>query len=81
MNREDAINYLENSMAFDKDDSSRYHNEVLEFTIKELKQETNVGHWIKNERTFWTCDKCGFVNHYNRKKYNYCPDCGAKMEY
>lgn len=44
------------------------------------KGETfKMGHWIKNERSFYTCDKCGFANHYNLKKYNYCPNCGAKM--
>ena len=36
MTREDAINYLKRNMAIDED---RYHNEVLEFTIKALEQE------------------------------------------
>lgn len=39
MTKEDAINYLKNSMAISEDDNSRYHNEVLEFTIKALEQE------------------------------------------
>ena len=39
MTREDAINYLEGSMAIDEDDANRYHNEVLEFTIKALEQK------------------------------------------
>lgn len=38
--REEAINYLKNSMAIGEDDGSRYHNEILEFTIKALEQET-----------------------------------------
>lgn len=40
MSREEAINYLNNSMAIGEDDDSRYHNEVLEFTIKALEQES-----------------------------------------
>lgn len=39
MTRDEAINYLNNSMAIGEDDDSRYHNEVLEFTIKALEQE------------------------------------------
>lgn len=39
MTREDAINYLKRNMAIDEDDANRYHNEVLEFTIKALEQE------------------------------------------
>ena len=40
MTREDAINYLEGSFAISEDDGSRHHNEVLEFIIKTLEQET-----------------------------------------
>ena len=39
MTREEAIDYFKRSMAINEDDSSRYHNEVLEFTIKALEQE------------------------------------------
>ena len=39
MTKEEAINYLERSMAIGEDYDSRYHNEVLEFIIKELEQE------------------------------------------
>ena len=37
------------------------------------------GEWEKNEHTFLTCNKCGFVNKYNRMQYAYCPNCGAEM--
>ena len=40
MTREDAINYFKGSFAIGEDDASRYHNEVLEFTIKALEQES-----------------------------------------
>ena len=39
MTIQDAINYFKGSMAIGKDDDSRHHNEVLEFTIKTLEQE------------------------------------------
>lgn len=39
MTREEAIDYLKNSLAIDNDDASRHHNEILEFTIKTLEQE------------------------------------------
>ena len=40
MTKEDAIDYLKGSMAIDEDDANRYHNEVLEFTIKALEQKS-----------------------------------------
>ena len=39
MTIQDAINYFKGSFAIGKDDDSRHHNEVLEFTIKTLEQE------------------------------------------
>ena len=39
MTNKEAINYLKRNMATDEDDANRYHNEVLEFTIKALEQE------------------------------------------
>lgn len=39
MTKEDAINYFKRSWAIGEDDGSRYHNEVLEFTIKALEQK------------------------------------------
>ena len=42
MTKEEAINYLERSMAIGEDDDSRYHNEVLEFIIKALEQKPSV---------------------------------------
>jgi predicted RNA-binding Zn-ribbon protein involved in translation (DUF1610 family) len=40
MTREEAIDYLKRSLAIGcEDDDIRYHNEVLEFTIKALEQE------------------------------------------
>ena len=52
---------------------------AFEKAIKAL-DERKVGKWVKNEHTFWTCSECGLVNKYNRERYAYCPNCGAKMD-
>lgn len=53
MIREDAINYLKNSMAIGEDDDSRYHNEVLDFIIEVLKQEPKTGRWIETAEKYY----------------------------
>lgn len=53
---------------------------------KEYEQEQNTGHWIEEIDDYgkvmrWHCDKCyedsGFTT---ECKWNYCPNCGAKMQ-
>lgn len=39
MTREEAINYFKRSFAIGEGDDDKYHNEVLEYTIKALEQE------------------------------------------
>jgi hypothetical protein len=39
MTREEAINYFKRSFAIGEGDDEKYHNEVLEYTIKALKQQ------------------------------------------
>lgn len=53
MTREEAINYLEMSMATCEDDDSRHHNEVLEFIIKALEQEPKTGRWIETADEYY----------------------------
>lgn len=43
------------------------------------------GRWIESksfEIGFWVCSNCGFVSEATAapKLYNYCPNCGAKMD-
>lgn len=42
-------------------------------------QEVRHGEWIKskNERK---CSLCGYFYFTNTKSFNYCPNCGAKMD-
>ena len=58
------------------------HKLILEL----LEQEPRKGHWIEEkndygEVTGWHCDKCyedsGFTT---TCKWDFCPNCGAKME-
>jgi len=41
-----------------------------------------TGHWKKNETIRVTyCSECGFGQYIDEyRTYNYCPNCGAKME-
>ena len=70
--------------------------EALDMAIKALEQETIKGHWIekgkadiaydmcgyKSWATKYMCNHCGFIHIAieNHGVYNYCPNCGAKME-
>lgn len=61
--------------------------------IKALEQEPRKGHWIDKQHLFDSCSaECSFCHkrsdgyiHDNGfslecKYYDYCPNCGAKME-
>ena len=62
-----------------------YHFEHLAPTIDPVKH----GHWIEQEHCDWVyskeyrCSECGkyrlMTNPFGRE-WNYCPNCGAKME-
>ena len=42
MTNKEAINYFKRSMVIGEGDDIRHHNEVLEFTIKALEQESII---------------------------------------
>ena len=63
------------------------HIEALDMAMDALKDyKPKTGEWVKitANDTFEEvkCSACGVVEYFNKgwKKYNYCPNCGAKME-
>lgn len=44
-----------------------------------LKEAVKHGQWIRrgNETK---CSKCKFIYYSNRDDFNYCPNCGARMD-
>lgn len=95
MSREEAIEILsemrsEYNLFGDAEEATRYH--VLSWAIQAMKEtqtERKKGKWITRkdvapyrpdgEITSWTykCEYCGTLS---RIKYNYCHNCGAKMD-
>ena len=37
-------------------------------------------HWRLVSLNLWDCTNCHYVVDYVNKKFNYCPECGAKMD-
>lgn len=41
------------------------------------------GHWVGIDDEpceVWECDMCGYIYESDQQWYNYCPNCGAKMD-
>lgn len=62
-------------MEFDED----YADDIIDRLPASDVQEVRHGKWIKskNERK---CPICGYFYFTNIKSFNYCPNCGAKMD-
>lgn len=56
---------------------SRVDVEALNMAIKSLEKQ-KTGHWIPRNSFLlqYKCSECEWES----EKYNYCPNCGAKME-
>ena len=61
---------------------------AFDMAIKALEQEPKTGHWIEEEmfdgEVVYKCSKCGGLYWLERgtpkdNKYNFCPNCGARM--
>lgn len=90
MNKEEAIRILRGDVL----GTNEQTHEAVFMAIKALKAEPKRGKWIVQDTSYWRathaedvqvnrlnlkCSLCGWRNH-ERKDYNYCPNCGAKME-
>ena len=38
------------------------------------------GHWVEAKYPLFTCSECGATYQDTGYSYNYCPNCGAKMD-
>ena len=38
------------------------------------------GHWVEAKYPLFTCSECGAIYRDTGYDYNYCPNCGAKMD-
>lgn len=38
------------------------------------------GHWVETKYPLFTCSECGAIYQDTEYGYNYCPNCGAKMD-
>lgn len=66
--------------------------DALEMAIEALEQEPKVGEWLEKEVNSdkieeWQSARCSICDRYHTtpymyyfSKYNYCPNCGARME-
>lgn len=55
--------------------------------LPSVNSQPKTGHWISDDRDdfLWKCSNCnhnsGYLgNKFSKPKYNFCPNCGAKME-
>ena len=74
----------------------KYDNDLLELLVYRLEQlppaqpEQKTGNWVPIDdepHEEYECNRCGFISWstfgpggVEEGRYNYCPECGAKME-
>lgn len=55
------------------------YQEAKTMAVQALLQEPKTGHWIENPNAY-ECSECGIIRAKGTTgKYNYCPNCGARM--
>lgn len=86
MTREEAIEQLYNIL-FNNYRSAEKDKEALDMAIKALEQEPKKGKWIDCWRNlnnpkhiWWGGCICSICNEKTNAYYNFCPNCGSKME-
>lgn len=86
MNREEAIKILKDTL-YDEKTPTDYLEAVK--MGREALENQKTGHWIEKDGydgdTYYDCSECGesfclIEGTPTDNLYNYCPNCGAKME-
>lgn len=94
MTRDEVIKALSCCVLRDPDDRPRCgdcpypsgsacSNRLKADALALLKQEPKHGNWIKKPYllgTSWFCNLCGSNYGMPHETFNYCPNCGARME-
>lgn len=88
MSKEEAIEILsemrsEYNLFGDEEEATRYH--VLSWAIRAMNAEpVRHGRWKRSKfyKNIIFCDECGepFELSNSLEHWNYCPNCGAKMD-
>ncbi len=82
--------------AFPVDDEPMLTKSCVRMTIQHMPTiEPLMGKWIPHREKsreyigtvlayvrydYWLCDTCGYRVEYGQPMYNFCPNCGAKMD-
>ena len=80
MTKEEAIKRIQEHMIIHEKNEPRaiYITKALQMAIEALEQQPKKGHWERRLVDYKKCSECGHIVNFYRK-YNYCPNCGAKM--
>lgn len=83
MTRDEAIDALDNLLGMVEDNHDTDYDEAFKMAINALKNpERKMGKWIGKPIAGYSnvrCSNCNNVYIDNSGKWNYCPNCGAKM--
>ena len=55
-------------------------NHIADAVVSKLNKSMRHGHWVEARYPLFTCSVCGATYQDNGYGYNYCPNCGAKMD-
>lgn len=69
-----------NDRQLTRDEARHYFDAMIDAQPTADAEPVKHGKWVLNERGVYQCE-CGFVPTMEEKiYYNYCPNCGAKMD-
>lgn len=86
--KQEAIATIEHIAQYMDEDELLHHSRPLALAYLALTEDDSVpvvhGHWIEHEKytfgTMYDCSICSTRILDNGHSWNYCPNCGAKMD-